>query len=224
MPNALLEGFRWDVESRRYEDLPALFAYCVRVGATVGVMMSLVMGRREPEVLRGACELGIAMQLTNVARDVGEDAARGRLYLPLAWLREAGIDPDAWLRSPGFQPRLGAVIARVLAAADALYLLSWPAISALPLSCRPGIRAASLIYSQIGDQVRRAGCDSVSRRAYTTRRRKFGLILRAIRGAPPRWTGSEGARVDSARLRAEALADTAATESCFLVESVAGAG
>jgi phytoene synthase len=92
----LLEGFAWDAEGRRYETLEDLHDYAARVAGTVGAMMALVMDTRSPQALARACELGLAMQLTNIARDVGEDARAGRLYLPLQWLREAGIDPQAW--------------------------------------------------------------------------------------------------------------------------------
>ena len=68
--------------------------------AAVGVMMATVMERRAPEVLARAADLGVAMQLTNIARDIGEDARRGRLYLPLDWLREEGIAPEALLADP----------------------------------------------------------------------------------------------------------------------------
>ena len=105
LPEALLEGLAWDAEGRRYETLPELYAYAARVAGTVGAMMTLVMGQRAPEIVARACDLGVAMQLTNIARDVGEDARAGRLYLPRSWLRDAGIDPDAWLAKPGIHRR-----------------------------------------------------------------------------------------------------------------------
>ena len=78
-------------------------------------MMTVLMGARDARALARACDLGVAMQLTNIARDVGEDARAGRLYLPLAWLREAGIDPEAWLARPAFSDALGSVVRRLLA-------------------------------------------------------------------------------------------------------------
>ncbi|MFN7056773.1 phytoene/squalene synthase family protein, partial [Hyphomonas sp.] len=91
VPAALLEGFAWDAEGRRYASLDDLAAYGVRVAGTVGVMMALVMGVRSPEALARAIDLGIAMQLTNIARDIGEDARHARCYLPQDWLLEAGV-------------------------------------------------------------------------------------------------------------------------------------
>ncbi len=119
LPEALLEGFAWDAAGRRYADLAALHAYAARVAGSVGVMMALLMGARRPDALARACDLGVAMQLSNIARDVGEDARAGRLYLPLDWLREAGIDPERWLAAPVFDLALGSVVARLLRESDA---------------------------------------------------------------------------------------------------------
>ena len=84
-----------------------------------------------------ACELGVAMQLTNIARDVGEDARMGRLYLPRTWLREEGLDPDAWLAKPSFGPEIARVVSRLLSAADALYRRAEEGVWFLPRGCRP---------------------------------------------------------------------------------------
>ena len=78
LPAALLEGFAWDAEGRDYDSIDDLHDYCARVAGSVGAMMALIMGVRDPHALARACELGNAMQLTNIARDVGEDARRGR--------------------------------------------------------------------------------------------------------------------------------------------------
>lgn len=183
VPEAMLEGFAWDVQGRRYDGLAGVLAYSARVASTVGVMMTLLMGRREAGVLARACDLGAAMQLTNIARDVGEDARGGRVYLPLAWLREAGEDPDAWLAAPRFTPAVGAVTARLLAEADRLYARADAGVPMLPRDCRPAIRAARLIYSDIGRRVREAGHDSVGDRATVSSARKLALALRASRAA-----------------------------------------
>ncbi|WP_306120411.1 MULTISPECIES: phytoene/squalene synthase family protein [unclassified Roseitalea] len=176
IPLALIEGYGWDEAGRDYETLDALMDYAARVAATVGVMMTLVMGTRERAVLARAADLGLAMQLTNIARDVGEDARRGRIYLPLRWLDEAGIDPDRLRAAPRFTPALGAVVSRLLDIADQLYDRALTGVAGLPLDCRPAIRSAALIYQEIGREIRRAGCNSIDARAYTTARRKGELI------------------------------------------------
>lgn len=180
MLTALLEGFEWDVDGRRYDTRADLFAYAARVAATVGAMMSLLMGGRRPDVLARACDLGVAMQLTNIARDVGEDARAGRIYLPLAWLRDAGIDPDELVAAPRFSPALGGVVQRLLAEADVLYLRARSGIAQLPVACRPGIYAAMRIYREIGVELRRSGLDSVSRRTIVSRGRKSFLLGHAM--------------------------------------------
>jgi 15-cis-phytoene synthase len=179
LPEALAEGMRWDLEGRRYRTLDDLHGYSARVAGSVGVMMTLVMGRRAPDVLARACDLGVAMQLTNIARDVGEDARRGRIYLPTEWLAEAGLDPDAFLAAPRFDARLGRVVARALAAAESLYARADAGVPALPRDCRAAIRAARLVYADIGRVIAAAGHDSVARRAVVSTPRKLWLLLRA---------------------------------------------
>ena len=180
LPEALIDGMEWDALGRRYSDATALEAYCARVASSVGAMMTVVMGARSRDVLSRACDLGVAMQLTNVARDVGEDAARGRLYLPDVWMREAGLDADAWLARPAFDERIASVVARLLARADELYARADAGVAMLPRDCRVGIRAARLIYSDIGARIARARFDSVSQRAIVPRSRKLWLLVRAL--------------------------------------------
>jgi phytoene synthase len=180
IPEALIEGFAWDASGRRYETIGDLHAYAVRVAGTVGAMMSLVMQVRDPEALARACDLGIAMQLTNIARDVGEDARNGRLYLPREWLAEAGVDADGFLAQPTFSPGVEQVIRRVLAEADRLYLRSLSGIAMLPLACRPSIHAARVLYAEIGREVERNGHNSVSTRAVVSSRRKMSLLGSAL--------------------------------------------
>jgi phytoene synthase len=176
--DALLEGFAWDARGRRYETLDDLYAYAARVAGTVGALMTLLMGARAARTLARACDLGVAMQLTNIARDVGEDASRGRIYLPLAWMRDAGVDPDAWLERPTHDAALASVVARLLAHAELLY-----ARAELPRDCRTAIYAARLLYAAIGGAVARAGFDAITRRARVPWWRKTVLLIRAL-GAP----------------------------------------
>ncbi len=179
IPQALLEGLAWDAEGRRYATLSDLTAYAARVAGTVGAMMTLIMGVRDPDVLARACDLGVAMQFTNIARDVGEDARAGRLYLPLEWLTDAGIDAEAFLADPVATPALRAVVARLLEAADLLYRRSEAGVGGLPWDCRAAIRAARLVYAEIGTVVALNACDSVSRRARVAGSRKAALLARA---------------------------------------------
>lgn len=191
--DALLEGFAWDAQGRRYGDFGEVLDYAARVAGTVGAMMALLMGVRRDDVLARACDLGVAMQLTNIARDVGEDARAGRLYLPEDWLLAAGVDSEAFLARPEFSPALGHVIERMLGEADTLYRRADSGIAQLPLRCRPAMYAARLLYAEIGREIRRRRCDSVSRRAVVSPARKLvtlarvpllGLLPRAALGEP----------------------------------------
>jgi len=180
LPEALLEGFEWDAAGRRYESFDEVCDYAARVAGAVGAMMALLMGARSAEAVARACDLGVAMQLSNIARDVGEDARMGRLYLPRQWLREAGIDPDAWLAQPVFSAELGQVVQRLLNAADVLYRRVDAGVALLPLACRPGINAARFMYADIGHEVQRRGLNSVDQRAVVSPTRKLQLVLRSL--------------------------------------------
>ncbi|MDH3459092.1 MAG: phytoene/squalene synthase family protein [Gemmatimonadota bacterium] len=178
--DTLIEGFSWEVDGRPYESLADVHAYSMRVAATVGVAVTYTMTRPSAHTLARACDLGVAMQLTNIARDVGEDGRRGRVYLPQAWLRDEGLDPDTLRGQPRFTPALGRVVQRLLEAADRLYERSHAGIASLPARCRPAIRAASAIYRDIGRVIAASDYDSVTRRAYTTGRRKLALAAGAL--------------------------------------------
>ncbi len=179
LPLALLDGLAWDVRSRDYHTLSELYDYSARVAGSVGAMMTVLMGVRDADVLARACDLGVAMQLTNIARDVGEDARNGRIYLPSDWLEEAGVDRNRLLAEPAFTPELAAVIARLIGAADKLYDRSLGGICALPIDCRPSIHAARLIYREIGHQLASKGYDSIARRTVVSRERKIQLLAKA---------------------------------------------
>jgi phytoene synthase len=205
--DALLEGLEWDAAGRRYETLSDVYAYAARVAGSVGAMMAALMGARSSELVARACDLGVAMQLTNIARDVGEDARIGRLYLPRAWLREAGVDPDAWLADPVYCPRIGQVVARLLAAADALYARSDAGIANLDRGFRPAIFAARGLYAEIGHRLAERGLDSVSRRTTVSFARKAHLlgraVVRALGSARP---SPAGAPLEETRFLVEAVA------------------
>jgi phytoene synthase len=191
LPAALIEGFEWDVEGRIYETLSDTRAYGVRVAGTVGVMMSVLMGATEQEALARACDLGVAMQLTNIARDVGEDARLGRLYLPREWFAEEGIDPDDWLLSPVASPALVRMVKRLLDEAEILYRRAEQGIAFLPLGARPAIWSARYIYAEIGREIAQAGFDSVTRRAIVSHPRKAILLGKAMGAAAVIGTGDD---------------------------------
>jgi phytoene synthase len=211
LPLALIEGFEWDAQGRQYSSYAQLQAYAARVAGTVGAMMALLMGVRDPTGLARACDLGVAMQLSNIARDVGEDARNGRLYLPRQWLAEAGIDPDRWLANPEFTPAVGQVVKRLLREADVLYERVGSGVAALPLACRPGINAARFLYAQIGLEVERRGLDSVNGRAVVSDARKAWGLARSLLVLAPGITAVDEPPLPATRFLVEAVTGRAST-------------
>ena len=175
LPEALLEGLAWDADARRYRNLSELTEYSARVASAVGLMMCVLMGVRDRHALARAADLGVAMQLTNIARDVGEDALEGRLYLPLDWLEHAGIEPEAFLADPQGTKAVRAMVKRLLIEAEHLYSRSEAGIGALPVMTRPGIFSARFIYAAIGTKLRAMGHNSVAARAVTSKSQKLAL-------------------------------------------------
>jgi 15-cis-phytoene synthase len=224
--DALLEGFAWDAGGRRYETIEALHDYGARVAGTVGAMMALVMETRDARSVARAAELGVAMQLTNIARDVGEDARNGRLYLPLAWMREAGLDPEAWLAHPSFDTRIASVVKRLLDEADRLYARAECGVRGLPRDCRPAIQAARLVYADIGHALAREGLDSVGHRTVVGPRRKLALLLRATTamlvapGHPMDLSDDAGEPIAAVRFLVQACADGRLARRTFYQRSV----
>ncbi len=179
----LLSGMQMDVANAPYETMEDLLLYCYRVAGTVGLMMCHVMGVRSPEALPHAAHLGIAMQLTNIARDVSEDWVRGRLYLPRDVLARSGApDLGSALGGP-LPPTAAAAVARATEAlldrAEAYYRSGDAGLPHLSSRCALAVRTARLSYSRIGDRVREQGCSPFAGRAVVSTRRKLGLAARA---------------------------------------------
>lgn len=211
LPDALLEGLAWDADERRYDDLSGVISYSARVASAVGVMMCVLMRVTDPNALARACDLGVAMQLTNIARDVGEDAREGRLYLPLEWLADAGMTPEAFFDNPAPTAATRAMTRRLLAEARRLYLRSEAGIAALPSGARSGIFAARFIYAGIGKEVRRQGFDNITKRAHTSKPQKLGWLMHAgLRAAATHVTPRSPVIYASALPEVQFLVDAAA--------------
>lgn len=187
----LLEGMAMDAEGRTYADARSLQLYCWRVASVVGLMMCHVMGVSTPKALKHAAHLGIAMQLTNIARDVATDAAMGRVYLPEEWLRAEGIsvDPQS-LMNPQNRPGLVRVVARVLDLADRYYRSGNSGVQFLSFRSALAVSAASAVYRQIGRWVRRRGGRAWDSRtvvpAVWKRWALFGAVIRQGLALPVR--------------------------------------
>ena len=208
LPEALLAGMEMDARGDTYERWDQLLAYCFRVASTVGLMMTRIIGYRGDVALLRAADLGVGMQLTNIARDVGEDARRGRVYLPADLLDHVGADPRTFTTR---HATVGArkAVATLLERADAHYVAADLGIPLLPRGCRLAIASSRLIYSAIGTAIRDNGFDSISTRARVSLAGKLGLVLLAsgsllTRSLPIASLASVGPEDDA--LRAELLA------------------
>jgi phytoene synthase len=160
----LIEGVRGDLGPVRMADDAELLRYCYRVAGTVGLMMCAVLDVRSAEAAPHAVDLGVAMQLTNIARDVREDAARGRVYLPAARLRAAGVEPDDLARGRAEAAGVARAVAGVLELADRYYASADGGMRDIPARCRPAILVAARVYRAVGMRLRARGCDAMAGR------------------------------------------------------------
>ncbi len=182
-PDELLAGLAMDANGMRYDTLHQLLHYCYRVAGTVGLMMCHVLGVRDEAATRHAVHLGVAMQLTNICRDVGEDWQRGRLYLPVEKLRQHDCAWIADLRGRPFPAHARTAVAPVIAAllglADEYYRSGDAGLPLLDWRCRVAIRTARQVYSHIGARVRAQACDPLAERAFVPTAAKLVLLGRA---------------------------------------------
>jgi phytoene synthase len=181
IPRELLAGMEMDARGASYDTDDDLLRYCFRVASTVGLMMTCVMGAEHAEVAHlRAADLGAAMQLTNIARDIGEDARRGRVYLPRALCEQVGLDERALLSEPRISDAVRAAVKIILDRAEAHYVSADLGIPLLPASCRLAIASSRRIYSRIGVAVAKNGHDSISQRAYVSLPGKLWLVAGAL--------------------------------------------
>lgn len=181
VPLALIDGLRQDLGEVRIASEAELLRYSYRVAGTVGLMMSDVLDATDPAAAPFAIDLGIAMQLTNICRDVREDALRGRCYLPATLVGPLSFaslaDP-----SPAERPTLCAAIAELLARADHYYASGERGLPFLPLRARHGILVAARAYRAIGERLRARGHDAWSGRVVVSGWGKLGVTWRAVAG------------------------------------------
>jgi phytoene synthase len=175
-PLELLHGFGMDVEGRVYRTLDDLLDYCYHVAGVVGVMMAHVMGVRDSGAIDRAADMGIALQLTNIARDVRDDASAGRVYLPADWLDRAGVEPGA-VAAPHHAAAVAGVVRRLLAEADRYYRSGSGGLPALSFRSAWAIAVAQGVYRDIGRLVLRRGERAWERRAVVGKPRKLYRLV-----------------------------------------------
>jgi phytoene synthase len=175
-----LTGFEMDARGHRCRTLDDTLAYSYHVAGVVGLMMAWLMGIRDRQTHLRGCDLGIAFQLTNIARDVFDDLGHGRLYLPEDWLQEARVRiwPGQRFDAASCQA-LVPIVSRLLDEADRYYASAWHGIGALPARSGWAVATARHVYADIGREVLRRGPQAWRERVATTRARK---LLRAVQG------------------------------------------
>jgi phytoene synthase len=170
-----LAGFRMDVQGYRYQTLDDTLLYCYRVAGVVGLMMAQVMGAESEATLDRACDLGLAFQLTNIARDIVEDAQIGRVYLPADWLDEVGIPPDE-IALAHHRPALALLAARLVDLAEPYYQSASQGLRDLPWRSAWSIATAHGVYRQIGIEVKALGAAAWDERVSTSRAQKLQFL------------------------------------------------
>ena len=177
----LIEGFRLDLEDWRPRSEGDLYRYCYYVAGAVGCMMAVAMGVSpdDEDTLDRACDLGMAFQLSNIARDVEEDDRGGRCYLPEEWLVEMDVPPGQHMKPP-FRPRLTVLARRLVDRAAAFEASARVGTRRLGLRSAWAVLAAAGIYGAIGREVVARGDHAWDHRAGTSAVAKIGWIARAL--------------------------------------------
>lgn len=176
-----VRGFELDAAGYRCATLDDTLTYCYHVAGTVGLMMAWIMGVRADETLLRGRDLGMAFQLTNIARDVDQDALVGRVYLPADWLEQSGVRIDgARVLDAETRRRLVPVVRRLLDEADRYYTSAQQGIARLPARAAWAIATARHVYRDIGLEVRRRGAHAWDERVATSSQRKWRRVLQAM--------------------------------------------
>jgi phytoene synthase len=175
----LITGMEMDSEGSRYKTIQDLEIYCYHVASTVGLMMCHVMGLFDAKALEQAAALGKAMQMTNIARDVREDFAMGRIYLPEMWLKEEGISSaDLWEEQN--RAKLFKVTVRLINESEKHYRQGMSGIIHLPFRAAVAVTMASLMYREIGRMIISKGETALESRMVVPAFTKFVLGIEAL--------------------------------------------
>ncbi len=175
LPLDLMDGVTMDIDFKPFETFDDLYVYCYKVASVVGLMCSEIFGYSDKKALDHAIELGIAMQLTNILRDIGEDVDRGRIYLPLEDLDRFGYTQEEFMRKE-MNENFIALIKFQIARARSYYTASEQGIPMLEKNSRIAVKVSSLNYCNILKAIEENNYDVFSQRAY----RSFYQKLRTI--------------------------------------------
>ncbi len=171
-----LAGFAMDVHQRQYRCIDDTLDYCYHVAGVVGLMMGQVMAVSDEQTLDRACDLGMAFQLTNIARDIVEDARVGRCYLPRDWLDDLSIPPDR-LADAQYRPHLAILAQRLIGLAEPFYASAQAGLTSLPWRSAWAVATASRVYREIGVEVTRRGEHAWDTRVSTSSLAKLRMVM-----------------------------------------------
>lgn len=175
---AFIHSMKMDLTVARYETYEDLYEYVYGSAAVIGLQMVPILEPGDARAYDYAQKLGIAFQLANFIRDVGEDLERGRVYLPLSELRRFGVD-EAMLQSRQVTPELRSALAFQIARVKKLEQESKPGVALLHPTSRPCIEAARILYCAIVDEVSRNNFDVFTQRAKVSTSKRIKVALRA---------------------------------------------
>ena len=181
MADDVIAGFALDADDWRPRSEDDLYRYCFHVAGAVGVMMAAVMGvdpKDEPTLDR-ACDLGLAFQLANIARDLDEDDKAGRCYLPQDWLSDMDIPPGQTM-SPHYRERIASLAKRLCDASEHYEASARAGAAKLPFRARWAVLAAAGIYGDIARNVRSAGSHAWDQRVFTSKSEKLAWVAKAF--------------------------------------------
>lgn len=171
----LLDGMEFDLKPVRIRDVPGLLKYCYQAAGTVGIHMATILGAHDKVAVYHAIDLGIAMQLTNIARDVIEDAKRDRVYLPQTWI--GGLIPHEIVHpDQATEAIIRTGVKSILRLAETYYESGISGICYLPPRSRVGIYIAARLYAHIGTVLKGWGYDIWRGRAYVGYSQKVMLM------------------------------------------------
>ncbi len=174
-----LAGFELDQKQTLYQNQEALFKYCFHVAGAVGILMAKIMGASTDDSLKRASDLGIAFQLTNIARDIVADAKEDRFYVPEDWLSEANLTKKD-LREATQKEAIYGLAKRLVETAEPYYQAAFIGLWALPPRCAWAIASALRIYREIGRRLVKQGSKSVGTRVFVSKPRQLVLALQAL--------------------------------------------
>lgn len=199
MAEDVIAGFALDADDWRPRSTRDLMRYCYHVAGAVGAMMALVMGvsPHDEDTLDRACDLGFAFQLANIARDVVEDDAAARCYIPIEWLVEEDIEPGQHTK-PHHRQELADMATRLVSLMETHEAAARIGAARLPFRSRWAVLSAARIYGEIGREVRQRGTAAWDHRVSTTKADKIrhaaAAFVEAAVNKPqvlakmPRWT------------------------------------